>query len=76
MNDHQPTNHHFNRVVPWAFDEFMLVDGLRCVYSHDKERGLLVHLPGRITHTVDELRQQGRTVVMPQRMRMLNTVTS
>lgn len=75
MND-TVVNHHFNTVVPWAPDEFVLVSGYRCVYSHDKERGLLVHLPGGTTHTVDELRQEGRSVVMPKRMRMNRTVTS
>lgn len=68
MNDHQSTNHHFRRVAPWTFDEFILVSGFECVYSHDKPRGvLLVHLPGRSTYTVDELRALGHTVIMPRR---------
>lgn len=76
MNGHEPTNHHFNTVVPWAFDEYILVNGYQCVYSHDKEQGLLVHLPGRTTHTVDQMRAQGCTVIMPKRMRMTRTVVA
>jgi hypothetical protein len=34
----------------------MLVDGFRVVYRHDKERGLIVQLPGGRAATVEELR--------------------
>lgn len=76
MNDHQPTNHHFATVVPWAFDEYILVNGYQCVYSHDKEHGLLVHLPGCREATLQELRDEGRTIVMPETPRSKRTMVA
>lgn len=77
MND--AYNHHFRRCIPWAYDEYMLVDGMEVVYSRrtPDDGGpvqLVVHLPGGINTTVEALREQGRTVVMPSNMRMKQTV--
>ena len=53
---------------PWMQDEYMLVDGRPTVYTvHDGE--LRVCLPGRIGATVDNLRAQGRIVIMPRILR-------
>ena len=69
-------NHHFCRVVPWRSDEFMLVDGFRVVYRHDEELGLIVQLPGGRAATVEELRAEGRTVVMPTNMRFTQAIAA
>lgn len=54
--------------LPWLPDEYMIVDGIRAVYSYQKDR-ILVHLPGCITETIESLRSRGRVVKMPRLMR-------
>jgi hypothetical protein len=51
-------------------DEYMVVDGLKVVYTVDKKTGnLLVRMPGRTTENVEGLRNQGRSVTMPKLLR-------
>ena len=58
------------RTRPWMDDEYMVVDGLKVVYTVDKKTGnLLVHMPGRTTESVEGLRNQGRSVTMPKLLR-------
>jgi len=55
---------------PWMDDEYMVVDGMKVVYTVDKKTGnLLVHMPGRTTESVEGLRAQGRSVAMPKLLR-------
>jgi hypothetical protein len=55
----------------WSDDEYMVVSGLKVVYTVDKKTGqLLVRMPGRTTKSVEELRNQGRSVMMPTTLRV------
>jgi len=54
----------------WSENEYMVVSGFRVVYTVDKKGNLLVRMPGRKTKTVDELRNQGHTVMMPTTLRV------
>jgi hypothetical protein len=55
----------------WLDDEYMVVSGLKVVYTVDKKTGqLLVRMPGRTTKSVEELRNQGRSVMMPTTLRV------
>lgn len=59
-----------HKTRPWMDDEYMVVDGMRVVYTVDKKTGnLLVRMPGRTTESVEGLRAQGRTVAMPKVLR-------
>jgi hypothetical protein len=55
-----------HRVLPWARSQFILIDGQPFVYTTDADGEIaLVHLPGGRSATVEELRAEGRTVVLP-----------
>jgi hypothetical protein len=55
----------------WSDDEYMVVSGLKVVYTVDKKTGqLLVRMPGGTTKSVEELRNQGRSVMMPTTLRV------
>lgn len=58
------------RTRRWHDDEYMLVDGMRVVYSVDRFGAFTVRLPGRISTTVEALRTDGHKVVMPKRVRL------
>lgn len=54
----------------WLDNEYMVVSGYKVVYTADKKGNLLVRMPGRKTKTVEELRDQGHSVVMPATLRV------
>jgi len=58
------------RTRRWSDDEYIVVSGFRLVYTVDKKGNLLVRMPGRKTTTVEELRNQGRSVMMPTTLRV------
>jgi len=58
------------RTRRWSENEYMVVSGFRVVYTVDKKGNLLVRMPGRKTTTVEELRNQGRSVMMPTTLRV------
>lgn len=73
----EPTsNYCYSHTIPWSRAEFILVDNFRLVYSHDRERGLVVHLPGCREATLQELRDEGRTIVMPETPRSKRTMVA
>jgi len=53
------------RSMPWSDDEFITVDGQKLVYTVNLEGGMLVRFPGRTTVSLDDLRAEGRHIVMP-----------
>lgn len=58
------------KTLPWMDDEYMVVDGMRVVYTVDQETGnLFVRMPGRTTESVEGLRAHGRSVEMPKLLR-------
>lgn len=58
------------RTCPWVDDEYMIVDGMKVVYTVDTKTGaLLVRMPGRTTTSVKALRNQGCNVTMPKTLR-------
>ncbi len=58
------------RTTPWALDELVIASGWRLVYSADKVRGITaVHLPGRRSLTLEQLRAAGHSIVLPKRVR-------
>jgi hypothetical protein len=55
---------------PWVDHEYMVVDGMKVVYTVDQKTGsLLVRMPGCTTESVESLRNQGRSVTMPKLLR-------
>jgi hypothetical protein len=58
------------RTRRWSENEYIVVSGFRLVYTVDKKGNLLVRMPGRKTTTVEELRNQGRSVMMPTTLRV------
>ena len=55
----------------WSYDEYIDVDGLKCVYTVNPQTGyVFVHLPGGATEGVEWLRAHGRTVTMPRILRV------
>lgn len=51
---------------PWLAGEYIRVDGIALVYTETVREGLRVRLPGCKWATVEQLKQSGRTVVMPR----------
>ncbi len=69
MNELERTTNR-NRTMPWSSDEYMLVDGMKVVYTvGTKTGGILVRLPGGGKETVTALEGQGRVVTMPKTFR-------
>lgn len=58
------------RTLPWAADEFIVIDGWRLVYTATKGcDDVVVHLPGRRSLTPQALRDAGCDVTLPKRWR-------
>lgn len=55
---------------PWLEGEYIRVDGIALVYTETVREGLRVRLPGCKWATVEQLKQSGRTVVMPRSLRV------
>jgi hypothetical protein len=61
--------------TPWLHDEYVVVDGQRCVYDYDAtRRDIRVRFPGGHHATADELRRAGHVVDMPRALRKVDTV--
>lgn len=56
------------RTIPWADDEFLVVDGHRLVYTAIGTE-FLVRLPGGRAASVEQLRAEGHDILMPARVR-------
>ena len=55
---------------PWLAGEYIRVDGFPLVYTDTATQGFRVRLPGGKWATVEQLKQSGRTVVMPRSLRV------
>ena len=58
------------RTRRWSENEYMVVSGFRLVYTVGKKGNLVVRMPGRKIRLVEELRDQGHTVIMPTTLRV------
>jgi hypothetical protein len=66
----------FRRTDPWLDEEYLIVDGIRCVYSHDATGLMVVHMLGGVKWSLNELRAHGCVVVMPRKVRMQKLIVS
>ena len=62
-------NIRYRKTRPWMDDEYMVVDGMKVVYTPNLK---LVYMPGQRWESVERLRAQGRIVAMPKLLRANN----
>ncbi len=58
------------KTQPWHEGQYVIVDGVRCLYEH-REGRIMVMLPGGRAAPLDDLRAGGKKIVLPSLPRVL-----